>query len=156
MCSSDLPKTKYQHDSMMVVVDTLTKVAHFIPVKSTFGTNQVANMFLKEVLRLHGVTKVIVSERDAKFTTAFWKGLFGGMGTKLNFSTAYHPRTDGQTERTNQILEDMLRMYVMDRPSKWEDYLHLAEFAYNNSYQSSIKMSPFEALYGRKCRTPLS
>ena len=78
------------------------------------------------------------------------------MGTKLNFSTAYHPQTDGQTKRTNQILEDMLRMYVMDRPSKWEEYLHLAEFAYNNSYQSSIKMSPFEALYGRKCRTPLS
>ena len=78
------------------------------------------------------------------------------MGTKLNFSTTYHPQTDGQTERTNQILEDMLRMYVMDRPSKWEDYLHLAEFAYNNSYQSSIKMSLFEALYGRKCRTPLS
>ena len=78
------------------------------------------------------------------------------MGTKLNFSTAYHPQTDGQTERTNQILEDMLRMYVMDRPSKWKDYLHLVEFSYNNSYQSSIKMSPFEALYGRKCRTPLS
>ena len=79
-----------------------------------------------------------------------------GMGTKLNFSTPYHPQTDGQTQRTNQILEDMLRMYVMDRPSKREDYLHLAEFSYNNSYQSSIKMSPFEALYGRKCRTPLS
>ena len=78
------------------------------------------------------------------------------MGTKLNFSTAYHPQTDGQTERTNKILEDMLRMYVMDRPSKWEDCLHLAEFAYNNSHQSSIKMSPFEALYGRKCHTPLS
>ena len=78
------------------------------------------------------------------------------MGTKLNFSTAYHPQTDGQTERTNQILEDMLRMYVMDRPSKWEDYLHLVEFSYNNNYQSSIKMSLFEALYGRECCTPLS
>ena len=82
---------------------------------------------------------MIVSDRDAKFRTAFWKGLFGCMGTKLNFSTAYHPQTDGQTERTNQILEDMLRMYVMDRPSKLEDYLRLSEFAYNNSYKSSIK-----------------
>ena len=82
--------------------------------------------------------------------------MFGGMGIKLNFSTAYHPQIDGQTERTNQILEDMLRIYVMDRPSKWEDYLHLAEFSYNNSYQSSIKMSLFEALYGRRCRTSFS
>ena len=118
----------------MVVVETLTKVAHFIPVKSTFGTAQVANVFLKEVVRLHGVPMVIVSDRDAKFTAAFWKGLFGGMGTKLSFSTAYHLETDGQMERTNQILEDMLKMYAIDRPSKWEDYLHLAEFAYNNNY----------------------
>lgn len=151
-----LPKTKYQHDSVMVVVDTLTKDAHFIPVKSTFGIAQVTNLFLKEVVRIHRVPKMIVLDRDAKFTTDFWKGIFGGMGTKLNFSTAYHPQADGQTEITNQILEDMLRMYVMDRPSKWEDYLHLAEFAYNNNYQSSIRMSLFEALYGRKCRTPLS
>ena len=78
------------------------------------------------------------------------------MGTKLNFSTSYHLQNDGQTERTNQILEDMLIMYVMDRPTKWEDYLHLAEFAYNNSYQASIRMSPFEALYGRNFHTPLS
>ena len=83
-----LPKTKYQQDSVMVVVDTLTKAAHFIPVKSTFGTAQVADVFLKEIVRLRGVPKVIVSNRDVKFTTAFWKGLFGGMGTKLNFSTA--------------------------------------------------------------------
>ena len=83
------PKTKYQHDSVMVVVDTLTKAAHFIPMKSTFGTAQVADVFLKEVVRLHGVPKVIVLDRDAKFTTTFWKGLFEGMGTKLNFSTTY-------------------------------------------------------------------
>ena len=123
----------------MVVVDTLTKFAHFIPVKFTFGTAQVANVFLKEIVRLHRVPNMIISDRDTKFTVAFWKGLFGGMGTKLNFSTAYHAQTDGQTERKNQIFEDMLRMYVMDRPSKWEDYLHLAEFAYNNSYQSPSK-----------------
>lgn len=127
-----LPRTKYHHDLVMVVVDTLTKSAHFIPVKSTFGIAQVAEVFLKEIVRLHGVSKMIFSDRDAKFTTAFWKGLFGGMGTKLNFSTTYHPQTDGQTERKNYILEDMLRIYVMDRPSKWEDYLHLPKFSYNN------------------------
>ena len=99
---------------------------------------------------------MIISDRDGKFITAFWKGLFGGMGTKLNFSTAYHTQTDGQTKRRHHILEDMLRMYVMDRLSKWEYYLHLVKFSYNNSYQYSIKMSTFEALYGRKCRTPLS
>ena len=78
------------------------------------------------------------------------------MGTKINFSTAYHPQTDGQTERDNQVLEDMLRMDVTDKPSKWEDYLHLVEFAYNNGQQASLGMSPYEALYGRRCRTPVT
>ena len=75
---------------------------------------------------------------------------------QLNFSTAYHPQLDGKTERVNQIVEDMLRMYVMNNPTKWEDYLHLAEFAFNNGYQASAKMSPFEVLYGWKCRTPVT
>ena len=108
----------------MVVVDTLTKAAHFIPIQSTFGTAQVENVFMKEIVKLHGVPKMIISDRDAKFA-AFWRSLFGGMGTKLNFSTAYHPKNDGQIEIKDQILEDMLRMDVMDRPTKWEDYLHL-------------------------------
>jgi hypothetical protein len=82
--------------------------------------------------------------------------LFKGFGTNLNLSTTYHPESDGKTERTNRIIEDMLRMYVMDQPSKWEDYIHLVEFSYNNGYQASLKMSPFEALYGRKCNTPVS
>jgi hypothetical protein len=87
-----------------------------------------------------------VSNRDQNF----WKGLFNGFGTNLNFSTSYHPKSDGQTERVNQVIEDMLRMYVIDKPSKWEDYLHLIKFYYNNGYQASLKMSPFKALYGRK------
>jgi transposase InsO family protein len=111
---------------------------------------------MKEIARLHGVPKEIVSDRDTKFTSNFWKGLFKGFGTNLNFSTTYHPESDGKIERVNQIIEDMLRMYVMDQPSKWEDYLHLVEFSYNNGYQTSLKMSPFEALYGRKCNTPVS
>jgi hypothetical protein len=111
---------------------------------------------MKEIARLHGVPKAIVSDRDPKFTSNFWKGLFKGFGTNLNFSTTYHPQIDGKIERVNQVIEDMLRMYVMDKPSKWEDYLHLVEFSYNNGYQASLKMSPFEALYGRKCNTPVS
>jgi transposase InsO family protein len=93
--------------------------------------------------------KTIISDRDAKFTSNFWKGLFAGFGTQLAFNTAYHPQTYGKTERVNRVLEDMLRMYVMHHPKKWEDYLPLVEFSYNNGYQESLKMSPFEALYGK-------
>jgi hypothetical protein len=105
---------------------------------------------------LHGIPKTIVSDRDLKFTSKLWKGLFKGFKTNLNFNTAYHPKSDGKTERVNQVIEYMLRMYVMDKTSKWEDYLHLVEFYYNNGYQASLKMIPFEALYGRKCNTPIS
>ena len=118
-----LPMTWRQHDSIMVLVDKLTKETHFILVKSTHKTDDIAKIIMKEIFKLHGFPKAIVSDRDAKFTSNFWKGLFVDLGTKLNFSTAYHPHTDGQTERVNQVLEDMLRMYVM--ATKWEDYLHL-------------------------------
>ena len=128
-----LPMTWRQHDSIMVVVDKLTKAAHFIPVNpSTHNTDDIAKIFMKEIFKLHGLPKAIVFNRDAKFTSNFWKGLFVDLGTKLNFSTAYHPQTGGQIERVNQVLEYMICMYVMDKPTKWEDYLHLVEFAYNN------------------------
>ena len=127
----------------MVVVDKLKKAAHFIPVKSMHKTDDIAKIFMKEIFKL-------------KFTSNFWKGLFADLGTKLNFSTAYHSQTDGHTERVNHVLEDMLRMYVMDKPTKWEDYLHLVEFAYNNGHQASLGMSPYEALYERRCRTPVT
>ena len=103
-----LPKTIKQHDSIMVVVDKLSKAAHFIPVKSTFKAINIADIFMKEIFRLHGIPKVVISDRDVKFTGNFWKSLFKGLDTQLNFSTAYHPQTDGQTERTNQVLEDMM------------------------------------------------
>ena len=92
----------------MVVVDTLTKVANFLPVQSTFGTAQVANLFMKEIMKLHGIPKMIMCEKNKKFTSAFWKTMFGGMGTKLNFSTTYHPKIDGKTKKIIHILEDML------------------------------------------------
>jgi hypothetical protein len=145
-----------QHDSIMVVVDKLTKAAHFIPFRLTHKATYIAYVYMKEIARLHGIPKTIVFDRDPKFTSKFWKGLFNGFGTNLNFSTTYHLESDGQTERVNQVIGDMLRMYVMDKPSKWEDYLHLVDFSYNNGYQASLKMSPFEALYGRKCNIPVS
>jgi hypothetical protein len=102
------------------------------------------------------VPKKFISERGSVFTGRFWTSFQEALGTQLNFSTAYHPETDGQTERMNQTLEDMLRMCVMDQQKRWEEFLPLVEFAYNNSYQSTIKMAPLEFLYGRPCRTPLS
>eukprot|EP00253_Pinus_taeda_P004104 PITA_04104 len=138
----------------MVVVDKLSKAAHFIPVQSTYRAAQIAHIFMQNVFRLHGLPKTIISDRDVKFTSAFWRTLFAELGTQLNFSTTYHPQTDGQTERVNQVVEYMLRAYVMQQPMLWEEYLHLVEFAYNNGYHTSTQMSPFEVLYGRKCRTP--
>lgn len=151
-----LPMTSQRHDCIMVVVDKLTKSAHFIPVKTTFEASTIDQIFLKEIIRLHGVPRKIISDRDARFNSRFWKSLLQSMGTQLNFSTAYHPETDGQTERVNQVLEDMRRMYVMDQQNQWEKYLPLVEFAYNNSYHSSIQAAPFEIFYGRPCRTLLS
>ena len=91
---------------------------------------------------MHGLPKAIIFDRDTKFTSNFWNGLFAYLGTKLNFSTTYYPHIDGKTERVNQMLEYMLRMYVMDKPTKWEYYLHLVEFLYNNGQQASLGMSP--------------
>jgi transposase InsO family protein len=105
---------------------------------------------------LHGLPQTIVSDRGAQFVTRFWEQLQESLGTKLIRSSAYHPQTDGKTERVNQILEDMLRACAIDCGNNLDKYLSLAEFAYNNSYQSSLKMAPFEALYGRRCRTPLN
>ena len=112
-------------------------------------------MYIDEIVRLHGIPISIVSDRDPRFTSVFWKSLHKALGTKLNFSTAYHPQTDGQSERVIQILEDMLRACVLDWSGKWEKYVRLAEFAYNNSYQASIGMAPYEDLYGRRCRSPV-
>jgi hypothetical protein len=104
---------------------------------------------------LHGVPKKIVWDRGSQFTSKFWEKLHESMDTKLNFSSAYHPQTDGQTERTNQILEDMLRAYALKYGKSWDKSLPYVEFSYNNSYQASIKMAPYEALYGWQCQTPL-
>jgi hypothetical protein len=142
--------------SIMVVVEKIMKYAHFIPLNATHKEADVFDIFMREITRLHGIPKTIVLDRDLKFTSNLWKGLFEGFRMNLNFSTTYHPELDGKAEQLNRVIEDILRMYVMEKPTKWEDYLHLVEFTYNNGYQESLKMSPFEALYGRKLNTPVS
>jgi len=142
-------------DAIWVIVDRLTKSAHFLAIRKTDGAAVLAKKYVSEIVKLHGVPVSIVSDRDSKFTSAFWRAFQAEMGTKVQMSTTYHPQTDGQSERTIQTLEDMLRMCVLDWGGHWADHLSLVEFAYNNSYQASIGMAPFEALYGRPCRTPL-
>jgi hypothetical protein len=150
-----LPRTQAGYDSIWVIVDRLTKVAHFILVKTTYLGAKLAELYMSRIMCLHGVPKKIVSDKGSQFTSKFWEKLHEYMDTKLNFSSAYHPQTDGQTERTNQILEDMLRACALKYGKGWDKSLPYAEFSYNNSYQASIKMTPYEALYGRQCRTPL-
>jgi hypothetical protein len=150
-----LPMTKNHKDMIWVIVDRLTKSAHFLAVNQKDSCEKLAEIYVNEIVSKHGVPKRIVSDRGSIFTSAFWKHLQKALGTQLDFSTAYHPQTGGQTERTNQILEDMLRACALDFGGSWHEHLPLAEFSYNNSYQSSIKMAPFEALYGRKCISPV-
>ena len=129
-------------------MDRLTKTTHFLPFNTKWSVAKLARYYIREVVRLHGVPANIVSDRDARFTSRFWQRFQEAMGTELQMSSAYHPQTDGQSERTIQILEDMLRACCMDWGGSWEQYLALAEFTYNNSFQASIGMPPFEALYG--------
>jgi hypothetical protein len=133
----------------------LTKSAHFLPIKETDKLDKLASIYIKEIVSKHGVPTSIISDRDARFTSNFWSSLQKALGTQLNLSTAYHPQTDGQTERTIQTLEDLLRACVIDFGPNWEKHLPLAEFSYNNSFHTSIQAAPFEALYGRKCRSPI-
>jgi len=151
-----LPKFKKQNDFIMVVVDKLSKLSHFIPVKSTHQTIEVEDIFMRDIFRLHIMSRVIVSHQDVKFTLAFWKSLFIGLGTQVHYNTSYHPHTEGKTEQVNQVVEDMLCMYVMQQPSKQEKYLDLVEFTYNNNYHESLKMSPYEVIYGKRFRVPFN
>ena len=149
------PPTVKRHDDIWVVVDRLTKSAYFLPISEKFSPRKLAELFMKHIVSLHGVPVSIISDRDPQFTSRFWKGLMKELGVKLNLSTAFHPKTDGKSERTIQTMEDMLRSCVLQFKGHWNEYLTLAEFTYNNSYHSSIEMSPYEALYGKQCRTPL-
>ncbi|KAM1013748.1 hypothetical protein ACFX2C_043829 [Malus domestica] len=150
-----LPCTQNGFDGVWVIADRLTKSTHFIPGREKYPLNKLAKLFITKIVKYHGVPVNIISDRDPRFTSKFWIAFQEALGTKLLYSNAYHPQTDGQSERTIQTLEDMLRSSVLQFVDFWHDRLDLMEFAYNNSFHSSIGMSPFEALYGRACRTPL-
>ncbi|GJT46011.1 putative reverse transcriptase domain-containing protein [Tanacetum coccineum] len=148
-------KTATGQDIIWVIVDRLAKFAHFLPMREDDSMEKLTRQYLKEVVLRHGVPVSIIFDHDGKFTSHFWKSLNKALGTRLDMSTTYHPQTDGQSERTIQTLEDMLRACVLDFGKGWDKHLPLVEFSYNNSYHTSIKVSPFEALYGRKCRSPI-
>ena len=117
---------------------------------------KLAQIYINEIVTHHGVPISIISDRDSRFTSQFWRLFQKALGTRLDLSTSYHPQTEGQTERTIQTLEDMLRACVIDFGGTWDIHLPLVEFSYSNSYHTSIQCAPYEALYGRKCRSPLS
>nr|KYP55985.1 Retrotransposable element Tf2 [Cajanus cajan] len=150
-----LPKTVRNSDSIWVIVDRLTMCAHFLPVNKRWSLERLSPLYIREIVRLHGVPSSIISDRDPRFTSMFWQTLHQALGMRLRLSSAYHPQTDGQSERTIQSLENLLRACVLDHLGSWEEVLPLVEFTYNNSYHASIGMVPFEALYGRRCRTSL-
>ena len=152
---SGFPLTQQKHDSVRVIVDKLTKSAHFIPVRIDYSMDRLAELYVDEIVQLHGVPLSIVSDRDPRFTSRFLKELQSSLGTRLNFSTTFHPQKNGQSERLIQVLKDMLRGCVMEFIGSWDRYIPLIEFAYNNSYQSSIGLTPYEALYGLRCRIPM-
>jgi hypothetical protein len=135
---------------ILVVVDRLTKYAHFLPLKHPYTATSVAKVYMDNIVKLHGVPLTIISDRDKVFTSAFWRELIRAVGTKLHYSTAYHPQTDGQTERVNQCLEQYLRCAVQDHPKLWRKMLPMAEFWYNTSYHTAIGTSPFQALYNKE------
>ena len=146
-----LPRTLRGHESVWVIVDRPTKSAHFLVVRMTFTLEEFCRLYIREIVRLHGVPVSIVSDRDPRFTAHFWESFQRAMGTQLMMSAAFHTQTDGRLERIIQTLEDMLRACVLDFKGSWEEHFPLVEFAYNNSYQASIQMVPYEALYGRPC-----
>ncbi|GJX19593.1 reverse transcriptase domain-containing protein [Tanacetum coccineum] len=150
-----LPRSSSGHDAIWVIVDRLTKSAHFLAIREDYSMEKLARLYIDEIVARHGVPTSIISDRDGRFTSRFWQTMQKALGTRLDMSTAYHPQTDGQSERTIQTLEDMLRACVIDFGGSWNIHLPLAEFSYNNSYHSSIRCAPFEALYGRKCRSPV-
>ncbi|GJU46197.1 putative reverse transcriptase domain-containing protein [Tanacetum coccineum] len=118
-----------------------------------YKIERLARLYLNKIVARHGVPILIISDRDSRFTSRFWQSMQEALGTRLDMSTAYHPQTDGQSGRTIQTLEDMLRVYVLDFGGSWDVHLPLFEFSYNNSYHSSVRCAPFKALYGRKCRS---
>jgi hypothetical protein len=143
-----VPRTKTGCDSIFVVVDRFSKMAHFMPCSKTDDASHIADLFFKKIVRLHGVPNTIVSDRDIKFHRHFLRTLWAKLGTKLLFSTNYHPQTNGQTDVVNRTLSTMLRVVLKKNIKMWEECLPHVQFAYNRSLHSTTKMCPFEIVYG--------
>ncbi|GJZ66907.1 reverse transcriptase domain-containing protein [Tanacetum coccineum] len=150
-----LPRTARGHDSIWVIVDRLTKSAHFLSVREDYKMGKFAHIYINKIVARRGTPISSILERDNRFTSCFSKLLQRDLGTRLDLSTAYHPQMDGQREQTIQTMVDMLKACVIDFGGNWDTHLLLVEFSYNNSYHTSIKYAPFEELYGQKCRSPL-
>jgi len=149
-----LPMTKAGYDAILVIVNRLTKRVHFIPTTISASAPDTAKIFFNNIFRLHGLPTTIISDRDPKFVSKFWRELLKQLGTQAAMSIAHHPQTDGQTERANRTLEDMLRAFVNYKQDNWDDCLPAAEFAYNNSVQASTGFSPFYLDCGQHPTTP--
>nr|GEY83632.1 putative reverse transcriptase domain-containing protein [Tanacetum cinerariifolium] len=148
-----LPRTSSRHDTIWVIMNQLTKSAYFLPMHEDYKIDRLARLYLNEIIARYGVSILIISDRDSRFRLRFWQSMQEALGIRLDMSITYHPQTDGQSERTIQTLEDMLRAYVLDFKGSWDVHLLLVEFSYNNSYHSRVRCASFEALYGRKCRS---
>jgi transposase InsO family protein len=146
-----LPKSG-KYDTILVVIDKFTKYGHFLPLSHPYTAHDVAQIYVDHIYKLHGLPKIIISNRDKVFTSNFWQQLFKITDTTLNMSSSYHPQTDGQTERLNQCMETYLRCMTQACPTKWAKWLSLSEFWYNTTFHSAIGKSPFEVLYGYKPR----
>ena len=150
-----LPRTRLGNDAIVVFVDKVTKMVHYVPTTTSVTAPQLATLFIREVVRLHGVPDSLLSDRDPRFTAHFWRSLWSQLGTRLTMSTAYHPQTDGQTERSNRTLEEMLRHYVSWRQTDWDEHLSALEIANNNSKQTSTGFTPYYLNSGHEIRLPL-
>jgi transposase InsO family protein len=142
-----LPKSQGK-DVLWVIIDKFTKYCHLIPLAHPFKASELAQLFLDVIYKLHGLPSKIITDRDPLFTSNFWKELMSKLGVGLNFSTSYHPQSDGQTERLNQCVETYLRCMVFHRPKEWVKWVSLAEWWYNTNFHSALQVTPFEALYG--------